>query len=84
MIGPFENEKEQQNCFDYMHTNFFKFLLFYGKGTINVTKSVFSLIPLLNLSKSWTDKELYKKYELNNREIEFIDSIIKPIEFDNE
>jgi site-specific DNA-methyltransferase (adenine-specific) len=29
--------------------------------------------------KSWTDSELYKKYKLSSEEIEYIESVIKPI-----
>ena len=75
MIGPFENKKQQNNCLEYMKTKFFKFLLFYGKGTINVTKNVFSLIPSLAFSKLWTDDELYMKYGLTKNEIKLIDSL---------
>ena len=29
--------------------------------------------------KSWTDSELYEKYNLSGEEIEYIESVIKPI-----
>jgi hypothetical protein len=78
-VGPFETQVEQNNCFDYMHTKFFKILLYYGKGTMHVTKDVFQFIPLQDFSKPWTDEELYKKYELTEEEIAFIESMIKPM-----
>lgn len=80
LIGPFGNQQEQLNCLSYMETNFFRFLLYYGKGTMQVNRNVFSLIPLQDFSKPWTDKELYKKYELNDEEIAFIESMIRPME----
>lgn len=79
MIGPFETELEQLNCLSYIETNFFKVLLYYGKGTMQVTKSVFGLIPLQDFSESWTDEKLYKKYNLNQEEIDFIESMIRPM-----
>ena len=33
-----------------------------------------------NFSESWTDEELYAKYSLNEEEIAFIESMIKPME----
>lgn len=30
-VGPFETQKEQENCFDYMHTKFSKFCCTTGK-----------------------------------------------------
>lgn len=77
MIGHFETEEEQINCHNYMITNFFKTLLYYGKGTMNVTSSVFGLIPLQDFKEEWTDEKLYKKYGLEPEEIAFIESLVK-------
>lgn len=79
-VGSFNTKSEQENCLSYIHTNFFKLLLYFGKGTMHVTKDVFGLIPLQDFSKPWTDEELYKKYGLNEAEITFIESMIKPME----
>jgi len=35
---------------------------------------------LLELYKPWTDEELYKKYGLTDEEIQFIESMIRPME----
>lgn len=78
LIGPFENKNEQENCLSYINTKFFKTLLYYGKGTMQVTKSVFSLIPLQDFSHPWTDKMLYQKYNLSNNDITFIENLIYP------
>ena len=80
LIGPFVSELLQRNCLSYMKTNFFKILLYFGKGTMQVTKSVFGLIPLQDFSESWTDEKLYKKYGLTKEEIDFIERMIRPME----
>ena len=80
VIGPFETKKEQMNCKSYMVTNFFKVLLYFGKGTMQVTRSVFGLIPLQDFSHPWTDEMLYKKYDLDEDEIAFIESMIRSME----
>lgn len=80
MIGPFDTKEERDNCLQYMQTKFFKMLLYFGKGTINVTASVFNLIPLESFTEKWTDEKLYKKYGLDQKEIDFIESMIKPME----
>jgi hypothetical protein len=79
MIGHFENEKQQMNCYNYINTNFFKVLLYFGKGTMHVTSSVFGLIPLQNFDEEWTDEKLYKKYGLTTEEIAFIESMVRPM-----
>ena len=78
MIGPFNNSNEQENCLSYINTDFFKVLLYFGKGTMQVTRSVFGLIPIQDFKESWSDKILYKKYNLTNEEIAFIESMIRP------
>lgn len=50
------------------------------KNTQNATKRVYSFVPMQDFSKPWTDEELYKKYGLNDEEIAFIDSMIRPME----
>lgn len=76
LIGPFESKEEQQNCLSYIETKFFKFLLYFGKGTMQVNKAVFGLIPMQDFKKKWTDEDLYKKYKLTDEEIGFINSIV--------
>lgn len=80
MVGPFRSKREQLNCKSYIETSFFRFLLYYGKGTMHVTKEVFGLIPLQDFSHPWTDEMLYKKYNLSEEEIQFIESMIRPTE----
>ena len=47
---------------------------------MHVTKDVFDLIPLQNFNESWTDEKLYAKYGLTDDEINFIESMIRPME----
>lgn len=37
-----------------------------------------------DFSKPWTDAELYAKYNLTQEEIDFIESMIKPMNTDGE
>ena len=79
-IGGFNSLLEAQNCLSYIKTKFFRALLFYNRHSLNISKESFSLIPLQDCSKSWTDEELYTKYGLTEEEINFIDLMIKPME----
>lgn len=80
LIGPFDEKEVQKNCLSFMETNFFRVLLYFGKGTMQVNKSVFGLIPLQDFNEPWTDEKLYKKYGLTQEEIDFIESMIRPME----
>ena len=80
VIGPFKDEEETQNAYSYMQTKFFHLLLGLKKITQHTTSKVYELIPIQDFSKPWTDKELYEKYKLTQDEIEYIESMIKPME----
>ena len=89
LIGPFTNKIYQMNCHKFISTNFFKILLFFGRGTMQVSQDVFRFVPLQDFSSSsdidWNksiteiDQQLYAKYHLTNEEITFIESMIKPM-----
>ncbi|MCW5855117.1 MAG: hypothetical protein KIT46_03635 [Anaerolineales bacterium] len=50
------------------------------KSTQHATARVYTFVPTQDLSESWTDEKLYKKYKLTKDEIAFIDSMIRPME----
>lgn len=80
VIGPFCNKEERDNCLSYISTIFFRVLLFWGRGTMQVSRDVFRFVPLQDFSHPWTDEMLYKKYGLTEDEIAFIESMIRPME----
>ncbi|MBR0047286.1 MAG: Eco57I restriction-modification methylase domain-containing protein [Bacteroidaceae bacterium] len=80
LIACFDNEEEAKNALSYIKTLFFRFLLSLKVITQNIAKDSFAFIPLQDFSKPWTDEELYKKYNLSDEEIAFIESMIKPME----
>ena len=80
VVGPFSNASETNNALSYMKTRFFRFMVMLRKNTQHGTRQVYSLVPLQDFSKPWTDAELYKKYGLEPDEIAFIESMIRPME----
>lgn len=79
-IGGFTNLETTNNCLSYIKTKFFRALLFYNRHSLNISKESFNLIPIQDFSKPWTDEELYAKYGLTQEEIDFIESMIRPME----
>ena len=79
VIGPFDEKSEAENVKKYMETKFFRFMVFLRKNSQDATSKVYSFVPMQDFSKSWTDEELYKKYGLDENEINFIESMIKPM-----
>ncbi len=78
-IGNFSTEKEAQNCLSYIKTRFFRALLFFNRHSLNISKKSFNLIPLQDFSDEWNDEKLYEKYCLEQKEIDFINYVIKPM-----
>jgi len=88
-IGNFKNKSEAIALSNYIKTKFFRFMIGILKTSQNVLQNVYQFVPLQDFtSKSdidWSksiaeiDKQLYKKYKLTKDEIEFIESMIKPM-----
>lgn len=69
-----------ENIITYIETRFFRYLVSIKKKTQNGPRGVYQFVPIQDFSKPWTDEELYKKYNLTQDEIDFIESMIKPME----
>lgn len=80
VLNVFNNEEYANNMKSYVCTKTFRFLLLQALTSIHITKDSFLFVPEQDFSKPWTDEELYQKYGLNDEEIEFIESMIKPME----
>lgn len=80
LIGNMKTENEANNLLGYMATKFSRFLLLQAVSSINLSKEKFQFIPVQDFSRPWTDEELYRKYELTNDEILFIESMIRPMD----
>jgi superfamily II DNA or RNA helicase len=86
-IGSFTSKSEAQNCMKYIKSKFCRAVL----GTLKVTqdnpKSVWKNVPLQNFTDKsdidWSqsianiDKQLYAKYDLNEDEVNFIETHVK-------
>lgn len=88
-IGEFETKLEAEALITYIKTKFFRFMIGILKTSQNILQNVYQFVPLQNFTPDsdidWNksiaeiDEQLYKKYKLEKEEIEFIESIIKPM-----
>lgn len=89
-IGAFDSVEEAINCSKYLKTKLLRCLLGILKKTQDNPPSVWAYIPMQNFtvisdidwnkSISEIDQQLYKKYNLSEDEIDFIESAIKPMD----
>ena len=89
-IGSFDNESEAQSCLKYVKTKFARILLGVLKITQANTPDKWLYVPMQDFTDKsdidWTlsvkeiDKQLYKKYNLSDEEIEFIEEKAREME----
>ena len=79
VIDTFDDEQSANNLLEYLKTKFCRFLISLVATTQSVSKESFRYVPVLDFSEHWSDEKLNKKYKLTDDEIDYIDSIIKPM-----
>lgn len=82
LYAKFESKIAAYNFACYLKTKFFRLLVSAAKITQDAPSGVYRFVPLLDLSKAWSDSELYKLYKLTEDEIKYVDSMIKPMDTD--
>lgn len=80
VLGTYETKEECLNVISYIKTKFFRFLVMLQKNTQDASRRVYSFVPMQDFNESWDDKKLYKKYGLTQKEIAFIESMVRPME----
>ena len=90
LAGGYKIKNEALHLEKYFKTKFLRFLLLQALTSMNITKDKFRFVPMQDFSNKsdidWSksiaeiDKQLYKKYGLDKKEIDFIESMIKPME----
>lgn len=80
VIGSYKRETQARNLVAYMHTRFLRFLVSLFMYSHSITKDTYAFVPILDMNIKWTDETLYKRYGLIQKEINFIESKILPME----
>lgn len=88
-IGLFETEEEANNLIKYIKTKFLRTLLSMKKVTQENSKSVWEYVPMQDFTSEsdidWSrsipeiDQQLYKKYDLSQEDIDFIEKKVMPM-----
>lgn len=84
------NEVEVKHVLSYMKTKFVRFMVSLVTATQHISKASFRLVPIQDFTENsdidWgksvpeIDQQLYRKYNLSDDEIAFIEKMIKPME----
>jgi site-specific DNA-methyltransferase (adenine-specific) len=84
LLGVYDTEKEARNCYSYVATKFFRFLIAVRSSAQDLARSTYSFVPIQDFSMPWTDEMLYKKYKLSKAEIDYIEGLIRPMSASDE
>lgn len=89
-VAAFDKIEYANNCVKYLKTKLVRLLLNIRKVGIHITRDSYKFVPLQDFSVTsdidWSltvqeiDKQLYKKYNLTQEEIDYIERTIKPME----
>ena len=80
VAGRFNSKAAATRFAGYLKTRFVRFLISLRKSTQHATRSVYAFVPDLSPSRAWTDQDLYRRYGLTKAEVEFIESVVEPME----
>lgn len=84
VAGPLDSESEAASLQRYLETRFARFIVSLRKITQDALRSTYSWVPVQEWNRPWSDEELYAKYGINDEEVAFIESMIRPMGASNE
>lgn len=87
VVDSFDDKEEAKNLRKYLESKFVRFLILQASSSIMITKNSFIFVPLQDFTSNsdidWSksipeiDRQLYRKYGLDEKEISFIESHVK-------
>lgn len=69
--------KEAVNLSKYLKSNFCKFIYTMTKTSRSLRSPQLKFIPKIDLTRSWTDQEIYQHFNLTQEEIDYIEANVK-------
>lgn len=78
IAGMFTSAEETENYAFYLASKFVRFLVLQRKVTQDVTPDRFRFVPQLDMTRRWTDENLYPHFGLTSDERDYIEATIQP------
>ena len=82
-IGPFASKSEAESVLSYLSCRLTRLLILLHKASQHTTKKVYTFVPIQKWTRRWTDKDLYKKYDITAEEIKFIERVVRSMPLGN-
>lgn len=78
------SEDEAKSVESYYRTKFFRHLVSLRKLTQDALRPMYSWVPIQPWNCQYSDEILYKKYKLTTEEIDYIETVIRPMELNSD
>ncbi|MES2086180.1 MAG: Eco57I restriction-modification methylase domain-containing protein [Pseudomonadota bacterium] len=79
VAGPLKSKGEAESVESYLRTRLARFLVSLRKPSQDVLRGMYRWVPVQPWDRTWTDADLYEKYDISEDEIAFIESMIRPM-----
>lgn len=80
VAGAFNTEAEAASFSSFLRTKLARFLVLMRKSTQHISKKSFTDVPVMNWNVQWTDQALYKFFGIEPSEVEYIESLVRPMD----
>lgn len=77
IIESFKTKKEAENFVAYLRTDFARYMVGLRKITQDLPPDRWNWVPYMDMSKTWTDEELFKFFKITKEEQENIKAKVK-------
>jgi site-specific DNA-methyltransferase (adenine-specific) len=78
-IGPLQSKKQAESVQSYLLCKLTRLLILLHKPSQDTTRKVYTFVPKQDWHTIWTDELLYSKYGLSTAEIDFIETVVRPL-----
>lgn len=78
IAGTFDTADETENYAHYLTTKFARFLVLQRKSTQHVKPDKFRFVPALDMTRRWTDADLYEHFGLTEDEAAYVEATLHP------
>lgn len=79
VAGPLKSEEQAEVVARYLQTSFVRFIVSLRKISQHAMKGVYRWVPQQDWTDDWDDETLYKKYGITQKEIAYINSMVRPM-----
>ncbi|MHB8804380.1 MAG: Eco57I restriction-modification methylase domain-containing protein [Coriobacteriia bacterium] len=80
-IGPLDSRAEAESVMSYLTCRLTRLLILLHKPSQDTTRKVYAFVPTQEWTRVWTDEDLCAKYDISESEIDFIEKLVRPMEF---